>query len=168
MIKKVNTIKVIFSKASSNRKLYVFIFCLFLSSFFWLLNALSKKFITEIDFKVTYINTPKSKVVLNDLSDKINIKIKGLGFDLLAYKLKFTKPLLTIDLAKVRGLNNAHKSIQNITLPTSSFTSIIANQLGDQIEIKNIYPDSILFQVDDKKEKKVKIIPITNITFEKQ
>ena len=50
-------------KASYNRKLYVFLFCLSLSVLFWLLNALSKTATTEAIFNVTYINQPENKIV---------------------------------------------------------------------------------------------------------
>ena len=92
-------------KASSKRKLYVFLFCLLLATFFWLLNSLGNLYTTQISFKATYINSPKEKVVLNNLPETFNIKAKALGFDLLAYKMTFSKPELIIDLLKLKELN---------------------------------------------------------------
>ena len=165
MTKKPNTIQKIIYKASSNRKLYVFLFCLSLSIFFWILNALSKNFTTDAVFNVTYINQPKSKVVLNELPNQLTIKIKGLGFDLMAYKLRLRSSSIKVDLSKLKGFNN---QLQSTTLASSSFYSNVSSQLGDQIEIKNIYPDSIQFLFDEKVEKTVKIIPNTKLSFEKQ
>ena len=160
-----HTIKKIVHKASSNRKLYVFLFCLGLSIFFWLLNALSKNFTTEADFDITYINQPLNKVVLNDLPKQIKIKIKGLGFDLMAYQLRLKRSNVNVDLSRLQGLN---KSTQNITLSSTSFAKYISNQLGEQIEVKEIYPDSILFLFDEQREKKVKIIALTQLNFKQQ
>ncbi len=165
MTKHPNTVQKIFHKASSSRKLYVFLFCLALAVFFWLLNALSKNFTTDAVFNVSYVNQPSNKVVLNELPDQLKIKIKGLGFDLMAYKLRLKGSTINVDLSDLNQFNN---QLQSSTLASSSFYSYISNQLGEQIEIKEIYPDSIHFLFDEKKEKKVKIIPITQLNFEKQ
>ncbi len=143
----------------------MFIFCLVLATFFWLLNALSKNFTTTIDFRVNYLNPPANQIILNELPDNIKIKIKGLGFDLMAYKLSLKRSSLNIDLSKIKG--SQHK-IHSSTIATNSFSSYISSQLGEQIEIKEIYPDSMFFLFDTKKEKIVKIIPVTQIEFEKQ
>ncbi len=152
-------------KASSNRKLYVFLFCLSLSFFFWLLNALSKTASTEAVFNVSYVNQPENKVVLNKLPNQLSLKIKGLGFDLMAYKLRLRRPNLRIDLSEMQGVNN---ELQHVKLASTSFSEYIANQLGEQIEVKEIYPDSIRFVFDARVEKKVKIISSTQLNFEQQ
>ncbi len=168
MTKNLNIFNSIFHKASDNRKLYVFLFCLSLSTFFWFLNALGKKFTTDVVYQVSYNHFPSNKVVLNELPKYFKIKIKGLGFDLMTYKLRIRKPSFNINLSKIDGIHQPIDSIQQNTLASSSFASYISSQLGDNIEIKEIYPDSIHFLLDIKKEKLVKIIPITKINFEKQ
>lgn len=161
-----NTLKKLVHKASSSRKLYVFLFCLLLATFFWLLNALSNHFTTNIDFNLKYANPPENKIVLNELPDNINIKIKGLGFDLLAYKLRLRKPTVTIDLSKFKGIDS--KTISSYSLASTSYSSYIDNQIGDNIEVRDIYPDSIYFVFDQKTEKTLKIIPVTRLSFKKQ
>ncbi|PCI93366.1 MAG: hypothetical protein COB15_16545 [Flavobacteriales bacterium] len=137
-----------------------------LSVFFWLLNALSKTSTTEAVFNVSYINPPENKVVLNELPTQLKIKVKGLGFDLMAYKLRLRRSTINIDLlSQLQGLDN---KIQRVTLASSSFSDYIASQLGDQIEVKAIYPDSIRFLFDVRVEKKVKIITNTQLNFKKQ
>ena len=160
-----NIIQKIVHKASSNRKLYVFLFCLVLSIFFWLLNALSKTSTTEAVFNVDYVNQPKNKVILNELPKQLKIKIKGLGFDLMAYKMRLRKSTVKVDLARLEGFNN---QLQSNTLPSTSFVTYSDNQLGEQIEIKDIYPDSIRFLFDERKEKVIKILPSTQLNFKKQ
>ena len=165
MTQQSNIIEKIIRKASSNRKLYVFLFCLSLSCFFWLLNALSKTSTTEIVFDVSYVNQPIDKVVLNELPNQLKIKIKGFGYDLMAYKLRLSRPRVKVDLSRLGGFNNG---IESNTLASTSFSNYITNQLGEQIEIRDIYPDSIRFLFDKRIEKKLKIIPNTNLKFKRQ
>lgn len=154
-------------KASNNRKLYVFLFCLFLATFFWLLNALSNQFTTDIVFKANYINSPKNKVVLNELPNSFNIKARALGFDLLAYKMSFAKPVIDIDLSKLKEINIS-KSLTNYNLSSRAFLPMINSQLGDKIDIKSIYPAKVYFAFDERKEKVVKIKPVTTLKFKSQ
>lgn len=165
MTEQSNTIQKIVRKASSNRRLYVFLFCLSLSLLFWLLNALSKTSTTEVLFKVSYVNQPMNKVILNELPKQLSIKIKGLGFDLMGYKLRLRQSGVKVDLSRLERLND---EVRTSTLATSSFSNAIGNQLGEQIEIKAIFPDSIRFLLDKRVEKKVKIIANTTLNFKKQ
>ncbi len=155
----------IIGKASSNRKLYVFLFCLSLSIFFWLLNALSKTSTTEVLFEVSYVNQPMNKVILNELPKQLAIRVKGFGFDLMAYKLRLRKSVVKVDLSPLERLND---EVQSSTLASTSFSNTIENQMGEQIEIKAIFPDSILFLLDKRVEKKVEIIANTTLNFKKQ
>ncbi len=143
----------------------MFLFCLSLSFFFWLLNALSKTATTEVIFNVTYINQPENKVVLNELPNELKLKIKGLGFDLMAYKFRLRRSNVNVDLSQLPNVNGKMKTT---TLASTSFSDYVTNQLGEQIDVKEIYPDSIRFIFDVRIEKKVKIIPITQLNFEKQ
>ena len=165
MTEQSNTIQKIIRKASSNRKLYVFLFCLSLSFFFWLLNALSKTSTTEVLFKVNYINQPTDKVILNELPKQLSIKIKGLGFDLMGYKFRLRQSEVKVDLSRLERFND---EVRSNTLASTSFANSIESQLGEQIEIKAIFPDSIRFFFDKRVEKKVKIIANTQLEFKKQ
>ncbi len=144
----------------------MFLFCLLLATFFWLLNALSNQFNTTIAFKANYLNSPINKVVMNDLPKSFNIKVKALGFDLLAYKLSFSDPMLNIDLARLKEINAAKNN--NYTLSSKAFLPMINGQLGDEIDIKSIYPSKVYFLFDDKKEKVVAVNPLAKLSFKSQ
>ena len=168
MLKILTYFKQLINKASSNRKLYVYLFCLILAVFFWLLNALGNNYTTTINFKVNYLNFPTNRVVLNDLPQEINIKIKGLGFDLMAYKLQLKKPNINVNLITLKNYSHNNRKINTQTLSTQTFQHHIASQLGEHIEIQNIFPDSIYFMLDEKIQKILPVIPKTNISFGKQ
>ncbi|MDB4533227.1 hypothetical protein N9242_00020 [Vicingaceae bacterium] len=143
----------------------MFLFCLILSFFFWLLNALSKTSTTQVVFDVNYVNQPVSKIVLNELPSQLSIKIKGLGYDLMAYKLRLKRSQVKVDLSRLESFEEGKRSN---TLASTSFSNFITNQLGEQIEIREIYPDSIKFVFDKRIEKKVKIIANTELHFKNQ
>ncbi|MDF1672604.1 MAG: hypothetical protein P1U41_03815 [Vicingaceae bacterium] len=126
------------------------------------MNSLGNNYSSEVICDVTYKNQPKGKVVLNDLPKEFKIEIKGLGFDLLALKMSFNHPQVSIDLQKLGVLNGTQK------ISSIRYATAISNQLGDNIEIKSILPESINLMLDDQMEKTVKVIPQTNLKFKKQ
>ncbi len=111
---------------------------------------------------------PKNKIIVNDLPSSLTLTVRGLGFDLMSYKLRFNKPKLKIDLSLLKDKILQKKSIQTIMLPTKSFQAKILMQLGENIELKNISPETIHFIIDEKVKKKVKVIPKIQITYKKQ
>ncbi|MCB0400956.1 MAG: hypothetical protein KDD41_02655 [Flavobacteriales bacterium] len=145
----------------------MFLFCLLLASFFWVLNALSNKFTTDVTFKANYINAPKDKVVLNELPKVFGIRVRGLGFDLLAYKMSFGKPEINIDLSKLKQFNN-QKDVSTHTISSKAFVPVISEQLGDQLEIRSITPNTVYFVFDKRAEKVVEILPVTQLNFKQQ
>ena len=145
----------------------MYLCCLFLAVFFWLLNALGNQYDTIISFEVNYKNLPKNQVVLNELPKSIAIKIKGLGFDLMAYKLRIKRSIVAVDLSTI---NNYHEreGIITKTIATKVFQPYISSQLGEHIDVQETYPDSIYFILDEKVEKLMLIDPNTTITYDKQ
>jgi hypothetical protein len=155
------------AKASFVRKLYAFIFCLVLATFFWILNALSNNYKTDVVFDVVYSNISEDKIILNELPSTLSLKVKGLGFDLMAYKWRLFKSRIKVDLSTL-NTNNKNQSIESKIVSTDYFKSRISSQLGNQIEILDIYPDSIHFILDTKAKKIVKVVSQTNITYKQQ
>ena len=153
-----------FGKASVNKKLYVFLICLFLSSFYWLLNALGQTYSTSLDINITYNKNPEKHVILNELPKFIEVKITGVGYYLLGYKLTFRNPEIFIDLSKYVDEKLREKAM----LDFESFNSTIEKQLGNKIEIASIYPKQVKVDVDEIMEKSIKIRPHTKLTFSNQ
>lgn len=118
-----------------------------------------------MEFDVHYVNQPIGKVVLNELPSQLKIKIKGLGYDLMAYTSRLKRSSVRVDLSRLKVLNNG---VQSSTLASTSFSTYISNQLGEQIEIRAIYPDSIHFLFDERIEKQVRIVPNTSLGFKRQ
>lgn len=145
----------------------MFLSCLCLTIFFWLLNALGNKYTTTIKLNVEYKNNPKDFVIINDLPNVLFVKVKGLGFDLLGYKLKFDKSPLIIDLLEVRGINNLNSKFNSI-VDFSVYKSFISNELGNQIEVDQLSPEKVDVLLDKQSTKLIKIEPVLTINFENQ
>jgi YbbR domain-containing protein len=153
-----------FGKASVNKKLYVFLVCLFLSSFYWFLNSLAHTHSTNLDIDITYNKNLEKHIILNELPNVLKIKITGVGYYLLGYKLGWRNPEIDIDLSMY-----VDKDLKdNSNLDFESFIPSIENQLGNKIQITSIYPKKVKVDVDEIMEKSIKIKPQTYLTFSNQ
>lgn len=164
MNKVLTDIKKNLSKASVNKKLYVFLVCLFLSTFYWLINVLGNQYTSELLIDVVYKNQPEKHVVLSELPTNLKIVVTTDGYTLLAYQIKIKKPVVEINLDDYQfeiGENSNEILVDD-------FRHDIEKQLGKKIEINEISPKKITVVLDDKIVKTLKVIPHYKLTFNNQ
>lgn len=155
-------------KVKFNRQLLIYLFFLLISISFWYLNALSKDYTTVISYSVRYTDFPKGKVLVGDLPDKIDIKVRGFGFNLLKYKLLgFYQPLsLSINNYRLDILRQKNK--YTYFLLTRYAKDIFALQLSGDLQLIDIKPDTLFVNLADVVEKKVAVKAMLNVVLEKQ
>ncbi|MCB9334785.1 MAG: hypothetical protein H6586_01435 [Flavobacteriales bacterium] len=139
-----------------------------LTIFFWILNALGNVYTTQYEFKIKYYNNPKDLVIVTDLPEKLNLKVSGIGFDLLSCKLSYSSKPLLIDLSQVSVQNNYENDLKRLKINFDDYKNFWFTQLGNQIEVNEIFPKSVDVLLDKKAEKMIEIIPLLQLGFEKQ
>ena len=149
-----------------NRKIYIILVCFFIASVFWLLIALSRNYSATISLPVTYSNFPSRKVIVNDLPDKVAVKINTSGFKIIALSLRKSEDAVNIDIAQ--GLSNTGSLSDALAIPTRYFLQDFTLSLGVNIDISGFAPDSIVFLFKDKVSKKVPVRLNLSFTLEKQ
>ena len=141
----------------NNKKLRIFLLFLMLSFLFWMLIKLSKNYIADVEFNLTYTEIPQNKLLQNEPDKKIKLTINTIGFKLLGYSLK--KRNLNYSLSEIkRKRGSEYYSL------TKSNINFLQSQLSAETVVLNVIPDTLNFDFGVKKSKKVKIIP--NITLE--
>ncbi|MEN8187432.1 MAG: YbbR-like domain-containing protein [Bacteroidota bacterium] len=142
----------------NNKKMRVFLLFLSLSFLFWMLIKLSKDYVADVNFKVSYTDLPANKLLQKEPDNNLVLTVKAIGFKLLNYKLK--KPELVYSLKDVhQKSNDSYYSI------TGSNFNLIQAQLPNETSLLKIKPDSLFFDFGVKISKKVKIIPNLNLKF---
>lgn len=152
------------SKASVNKKLYVFLVCLFLATFYWLINVLGNQYNAELKVNVVYNNQPTDRIILNDLPNYLSLNVTADGYTLLAYQFKLKKANVKIDFANYQFEDSNNKNQIRI----STFISSLSKQLGEKVVVNEIYPKVVDVKLDQKMVKTLKVLPLYKLGFKNQ
>ena len=142
-------------KISFRRKVYTFVICLILSSFFWMLIKLSIDYQEIQKYHIIYTNLPADKVVVNEPDSVFIVHLKTKGFRIFS-NMAFYKPgTINIDVASLLKKKKGSKTEFYIT--TSDLTQIVEAQIGYSNNITAINPDTVYFRMEKAFSKKVPV-----------
>jgi hypothetical protein len=157
-----------FSPKRLDKRLYVFIICLLFSTLFWLLTVFSKEYTTDISFNACFLNLPADKILIKDLPSKISVKVKASGFSLLGVQYSAKNDTLFIDASNVKKHLTSKASNEIYYLLLNNQLSLMAEQLGGNMKVEKIFPDTVTFVFDQKSQKIVPIKLNLSYSFAKQ
>jgi len=149
-------------KIRFNKRVYMFIFFLFISIILWLLIKLRYEYVSTITYKVNISELPDNKVVVDPDGLSVTVRVRALGYNLLRYKFfKYYKPLQ----AAADGLIPS-KGMYYILL--SQQRERFSLQLGADLTLLDVSPDTLYFQLSEVVHKMVAVKPNLKIAYAKQ
>jgi hypothetical protein len=151
-----------------NRDLLIFIFFLILSFVFWYLNSLSKETEGNVRYPVRYINSPKDRVLIGEMPSKLDMALKGPGYSILKLKLSGNQTPVIIDLEKANYVRIPNSDFLSFYIITDGLIQTFEQQLRAEFEITSIKPDTLFFIFDRIITKEVPVIPVVDVTTERQ
>ena len=148
------------------RKVLIFMFFLFLSTIFWFLNALNKEYQTEISIKLNYIgfNKEDNQAEKKQFTEQLKVKLNAKGFSLLNYN--FTGK----DKFNIYRKGNYIKTRDSLHLYllTKDIKNQISNNIGNEIKINQIMPDTIQIKYERIYKKKLPVFARVEIQTKQQ
>lgn len=151
-----------------NRRSVAFLLCLLLSVLFWVLTSLSKEYVDEINIPISYQNVPDDLLISNEPTAVVKAKVKGFGFDLLWYWFRFEKLEIPVkaDPSELRSIRRQGKEFHYVL--TRGKNGRMESMEDGQLEILNIFPDTLFLKFTPKFTKLVPVKLNAEITFAKQ
>ena len=152
----------------ADKRLIIFLFFVVLSTIFWFLNQLEEEYLTEISLPVRYTNFPNDKILVNDLPNHFDLRIRAHGYKLLEYKIsnKFLPYSINVNSLTLRM--NTNSGVTSFFALTRLLNKDIEDQISSELEIVSILPDSLHFEFADKIFKKVPVVSLLNLVPETQ
>ncbi|WBL23093.1 YbbR-like domain-containing protein [Zunongwangia sp. HRR-M8] len=136
----------------------VFGFFLIFSAILWVLVQLSKEYNRNVEIPLTYVNMPLDKS-LQDSPKSLKFNLEAKGF-LLIWKYQLFKPGLTIDLSNTKEVGS--QLVYNIR----DNRNTIENQLNIDFDNANFLKDSLVFDFQPRKEKRIVVLPKTDLNYD--
>lgn len=142
----------------NHKKLRIFLLFLLLATLFWSLIKLSKEYISEVEFELSYSDIPKNKLIQNEPEKKVKLTLKTVGFKLLNYGFK--KKVLDYSLTDIdRKAGSLYFS------ETRTSMNYLQAQLSAETLVLNIEPDTLFFDLGVKRSKKVPVVSRMDFQF---
>jgi YbbR domain-containing protein len=155
------------SRTKLNQRLVIFLFFLIVSTLIWYLSKLSHEYSTNLSYPIRYESLPKGKVLVGEPLRKMQLKVKAFGYTLL--KAKMSAALSPIELDLNKHLSQSYEDAKpKYFVLTYRIRSSVAKQLGSDILLEGIEPDTLFVEMAEMVEKKVPVEPLVETDFERQ
>jgi YbbR domain-containing protein len=152
----------------NDRRPLIFLASLVIASVLWLVNVMGKTFETEVSMPINYTNLPQEVVMVNQPTEALQVRIEAHGFTLLRNRLRLSFYPINFNMkAFLTHIDGARPGVRH-HLPSNRFHGYIAKQIGSEISIVSIFPDTLYFEFDKVVEKKKPVKGDFELTFAKQ
>lgn len=145
-----------FGKKKFRKRILIFFLCLFLAGAFWVLNILNKSYRFEIESNINFENLPDDKALSLEQAPMITFSVEGTGWNFIRSKMQFLKDTLSVDSRKY---NNRDEIDLNKALID------FEQQWESKLKIMNVFPSKIIFNLEQKKIRKVPVKLQANISY---
>ena len=151
-----------FLLSKKNREFLIFLFFVFVSFCFWLLQVLNDDYETEISIPLKMKNVPENVVLTSELPKELKIGVQDRGTVLVNYMLGRTIYPVTLDFMDYLDKGN------QIRIPSATLSKRIGSQFNQSTKLSTIKPDTLEFIYTRGEGKKVPVKVRGEIKTERQ
>ena len=77
------------------------IICFVIAAILWFFQSMGREYNTQLNVEVSYSNIPDNKTFSEAPPERVRVDVLGMGWDLLAYKFRFSEPKFEVDVTQV-------------------------------------------------------------------
>lgn len=148
-------------KVKLDQRVLIFFFCLVLSTFFWLLAALSKNYSTILKVHLSYSDLPEEYIFTQNPSTTFEIQASGNGFNLLGEQYKLNRNPISVSLFDFLNEDKSRHAVS-----TENLAENIKQELHSGLQLDKIYLDSIRFKTNLQETREIVVEPLIDLSFE--
>lgn len=153
-------------RIKNDKRVIVFIVCLFIATVLWFLNALEKEYSTTISYPVRYIGPPSHQFLANTPPEKLDLRVNAHGFTLLRHKLSFSYSPIILNLNNITRNLTANNGTYLVA--SNTLSRRISSQISNEIKLQQINPDYIRIVFDSLKTKTIPVKANVSLNFKSQ
>ena len=152
-----NRIKSVLKTRFRKTNINSFLFFLFFAVVIWIFVQFSKQYNEIIDIPVKYINVPPDKLLSPDNPKSLKLRMEENGFRIAWFSL--FPPTLSLDVSE--AIQEGDKLVYVI----DDHRSAIISQMNIDFDDNRFVKDAVLIDFQQKKEKKVPVVPKIDVEF---
>ena len=141
------------------RKVFTFFFFVLISAAFWFVRSLGEEYEDEVSYPIRYINFPDNKVLVGQIPDKLQLRLRAKGFLILRSKLNLNLAPLKFNVSSF-SLNSIGPDTFYVV--TEKVMDLLSAELN-QVTILDISPDTLFFRFMDIEVKKAAVRPLLSL-----
>lgn len=127
-----------FLRLQKPNNLKVVVYCILTAATFWFFSALNKQYDATVDYPVAWDFDQEKYIAIDELPDKLQMNVSGLGWNLLRANSWIKVSPITLHLSD---------PVSKKRLPGSYFANQVAEEL-EQLQLNYIIEDSLRFNID--------------------
>jgi hypothetical protein len=151
-----------------DRRVTVFLFFLFVSSIFWFLSALGREYTTHLRYPVRFTNYPENLIMVNELPSSLELTVNAYGYTIIKHYIGRRLLPIVFNVNSFSLNRMPDTDTKNFYVLSSVARNRIAGQLGADIEILDIRPDTLFFRFTDMVTGRLPVKPVLDLHFEQQ
>lgn len=151
-----------FLLSKKNREFLIFLFFVFVSFSFWLLQVLDENYETEFSIPLRLKNVPENVVMTSELPTELRVGVKDRGTVLVNYMMGQTFFPVTLDFSEYAIKGN------HVQISSSDIVKRISSQLNQSTKLLTIRPDTLEFIYTQGKGKMVPVKILGEVKAERQ
>lgn len=141
-----------FLLSQKSREFLVFLFFVFVSFCFWLMQTMNDLYQAEFKMPVRLRNVPKEVVLTSELPDEIRVRVEDRGTVLLNYMLGRTFFPVSFDFEEYRDRGD------HVHISSAEIFMKVATQLNTSTKLLSVRPDTLEIIYTEGKAKKVPVV----------
>jgi YbbR domain-containing protein len=141
-------------KKRKPNKLSAFFICLVIACILWLLHSLNTVYVKDIKIPVIYHHLPSGKMLQANHLDSLQLKVKASGLKLLMISMNKRPEPFEINVGELKSNTSQTRYY------LSSSLKKLSSAFRVEVEIKAVYPDTIVLTAKNAIQKIVAIKPV--------
>jgi hypothetical protein len=151
-----------------DRRVLVFLFFLAVSAIFWFLSALGMEYTASLRYPVRYTNFPENVVMAGELPSYFELTVNAYGYTLVKHNVSRRLQPIVFDVGSFSLNRLPDTETTNFYVPSVVARSRIAGQLGAEIEILDIRPDTLFFRFTEMVSLRLPVRPVIDLELQSQ
>lgn len=145
-----------FLLATGSKQFLIFLFFVFISFSFWLIQVLNDQFETDVKIALRLKDIPENTIITRELPDQLTVRVRDKGIALLNYTIG---SYIDGSLSPIKiKFNETRQHEGTITLRNTRIEELVKERLSPTTHLLKLRPDTLCYTFTREKGRRIPVI----------